>query len=153
MVYSISHQALFLVSDEGVIVVDNPPSIGENMLYAIGNVTDQPVRKFIYSHSHNDHIGGAGLFARDEENPVDFIAHSETEILLQAVSGGNSSSSRSSNNRPLPTETFDRTMTVQLGNQTVELTYYGPNHQPGKDMRSFLFLLFQDNKKRWVTGG
>lgn len=125
VVYSGSHQALFLVSDQGVIVVDCPPSLDINMKYAIGNVTDQPVRKVIYSHAHNDHIGSASIFASNNSNAsVDYIAHSETAVLLEAVPGGDTG-------RPIPTETFEKNTTIHLGNQTVELAYFGPNHQPG----------------------
>ena len=125
VVYSGSHQALFLVSDEGVIVVDCPPSLDLNLKYAIGNVTDQPVRKVIYSHAHNDHIGSASIFnSNSSGNSVDFIAHAETAVLLEAVPGGDTG-------RPTPTETFAKNTTVHLGNQTVELAYFGPNHQPG----------------------
>ena len=47
---------------EGVIVVDAPPSIGENILAAIAEVTDEPITHVIYSHSHADHIGAAGIY-------------------------------------------------------------------------------------------
>ena len=125
VVYSGSHQALFLVSDEGVIVVDCPPSLDINMKYAIGNVTEQPVRKVIYSHAHNDHIGSASIFASNNNyGSVDYIAHAETAILLEAVPGGDTG-------RPIPTETFEKNTTIHLGNQTVELAYFGPGHQPG----------------------
>src|SRR5436190_4781508 len=53
------YQALFLVSTRGVILVDVPPTIGKNMLNAIGNLTDQPITHLIYSHAHSDHIGSA----------------------------------------------------------------------------------------------
>src|SRR5688500_16329214 len=53
------HQALFIVTDEGVIATDpigqsNPRS---PLLYraAIAAVTDQPVRYVVYSHDHRDH--------------------------------------------------------------------------------------------------
>ena len=119
---------MFLVSDEGVIVVDCPPTLDINLKYAIGNVTDQPVRKFIYSHAHNDHVGSASIFSSGNNNnsnsSVDFIAHTETAVLIEAVPGGDTG-------RPIPTETFDKNTTVQVGNQTVELAYFGPNHQPG----------------------
>ena len=125
VVYSGSHQAVFLVSDEGVIVVDCPPSLDVNMKYAIGNVTDQPVRKVIYSHAHNDHIGSASIFAGNNSyGSVDYIAHAETAVLLEAVPGGDTG-------KPIPTETFERNKTIHLGNQTVELAYFGPGHQPG----------------------
>src|SRR5277367_2122469 len=62
MVTDGAYQALFLVSDDGVIVVDCPPTMASKLQYAIGNITTSPVKYFIYSHSHGDHVGGAYLF-------------------------------------------------------------------------------------------
>src|SRR4051794_38677162 len=56
------YQAMFLVSSESVIVVDAPPTIGKNLLYAIGNTTDLPISHVVYSHAHADHIGAAYLY-------------------------------------------------------------------------------------------
>ena len=55
--------SMFVVSDEGVIVVDAPPSYAQSLPAAIAEVTDQPITHFIYSHYHKDHTG-AGQFDR-----------------------------------------------------------------------------------------
>ena len=34
---------IFLVTDEGVVAVDAPPSMGKNYLKAISEVTDKPI--------------------------------------------------------------------------------------------------------------
>lgn len=119
MVTDGGYQALFLVSTEGVIVVDNPPTIGTKMLYAIGNVTHLPVTHFVYSHSHADHIGGAILVPNDE---VEIIAHIETANLLAQVNDYN---------RPAPHKTFKKKYKLKVGNQTLELSYKGANHLEG----------------------
>ncbi|KAL6788869.1 Metallo-hydrolase/oxidoreductase [Trichoderma sp. SZMC 28012] len=49
------YQAMALVSTEGVIMIDAPPSIGRNLLYAVGNITHLPITHQVYSHSHADH--------------------------------------------------------------------------------------------------
>ena len=54
-----SHNTMFVVAEESVIVLDAPPSIGDAYLDAIREVTDKPVSHMIYSHSHDDHIGSA----------------------------------------------------------------------------------------------
>ena len=54
-----SYNTMFLVTDEGVVAVDAPPSIGANYIKAISEVTDKPITYVIYSHSHLDHIGAA----------------------------------------------------------------------------------------------
>src|SRR4029078_11672017 len=55
-----AYVSMFLTTGKGVIVVDAPPSFGDKMLKAIAEVTKEPITYVIYSHSHADHIGGAG---------------------------------------------------------------------------------------------
>ena len=74
---------MFLTTGEGVIVVDAPPSIGENLLKAIAEVTEEPITHVVYSHSHADHIAAAGMFP---EGAV-YIAHEETAAQLGRING------------------------------------------------------------------
>ena len=62
-----SYNTMFLVTDEGVVAIDAPPSIGQNYLKAIAEVTDKPVTYVIYSHAHLDHIGAAGSLRNIEK--------------------------------------------------------------------------------------
>lgn len=54
----------FIVTAEGVIVIDTGPSrlYGEQMRAAIGEVTDQPIRKVFITHHHPDHFLGNQAF-------------------------------------------------------------------------------------------
>ncbi len=113
-----AYQAMFLTTGQGVIAVDAPPSIGENYLKAISEVTDEPITHVIYSHTHRDHIGAASLFPDD----AIIIAHEETVTQLEQ---------RNDPNRPLPTVTFADKYTLEVGNQKLELEYHGPAHEPG----------------------
>ncbi|TNE85657.1 MAG: MBL fold metallo-hydrolase [Deltaproteobacteria bacterium] len=112
-----SHNTLFVVTDEGVVAVDAPPSIGGAYLDAIREVTDKPVTHVIYSHSHGDHIDSANQFAG-----ATFIAHAETAAVLAA---------KHDPSRPLPTVTFEDHYTLELGGKVIELAYHGPAHSPG----------------------
>ena len=113
-----AYQGMFLVTGQGVIVVDAPPSIGEKYLKAIEEVTDQPITHLIYSHSHNDHIGAAGIFPKD----ITIIGHKWTAEQLEI---------RNDPNRPVPTVTFEDKYTLEVGTQILELEYHGPMHEPG----------------------
>lgn len=113
-----AYQAMFLTTGEGVIVVDAPPSIGQNYLKAIAEVTDEPITHVIYSHTHNDHVGAMSMFPDD----VVYIAHQEIADTL---------SKRNDPNRPMPTVTFEDKYTLEVGNQKLELSYYGPMHESG----------------------
>jgi len=126
-----AYQVMFLTTGEGVIVVDAPPSIGENILKAIAEVTDEPITHVIYSHSHADHIASASIYPED----AIYIAHVDTaaniargddssrEIPFGTFVGGAPV--------PAPTITFSDTYTLSVGNQTLELSYLGPNHLSG----------------------
>ncbi len=126
-----TYTTMFLTTGEGVIVVDAPPSIGENILKAIAEVTNEPITHVIYSHSHADHIGAAGIYPED----ATIIAHKETAVQLEAAhnpersfpygvfSGGG--------DVPLPEVTFTNRYILQVADQTLILEYRGVNHEPG----------------------
>ena len=110
---------MFLVTSSSVIAVDAPPTIGNNILKGIRTVTDRPISHLVYSHAHADHIGGAYLLNGPN---VKIIAHQDTMTELAQV---NDSS------RPAPTITFSNDYTLQVSNQTLDLSYKGLNHEPG----------------------
>jgi glyoxylase-like metal-dependent hydrolase (beta-lactamase superfamily II) len=119
-----SYNTMFLVTDEGVVAIDAPPSIGQNYLKAIAEVTDKPITHVIYSHAHLDHIGAAGMFPKN----ATYIAQDDTASELQRATG---LATNASAIPPVPTITFPNNYTLQVGNQTLELDYYGNNHMPG----------------------
>src|SRR5262245_40385283 len=112
------YQAMFLVHERGVVVVDAPPSIAASIPKAIAEVTDKPITHLIYSHSHIDHIGGAQSL---RGRPI-IIAPAETKRLLERAHDVN---------RPVPTQTFDTHYRLRVGSHTLELTYPGNGHEPG----------------------
>ncbi len=112
------YQAMFMVYDKGVVVVDAPPTIAAHIPKAIAEITDKPITHLVYSHSHTDHIGGAKSLGG---NPV-IIAHAETKRLLERAGDAN---------RPVPTKTFNNSFTLKLGDQKLELSYHGNGHEPG----------------------
>ncbi|WP_405914842.1 MBL fold metallo-hydrolase [Streptomyces sp. NBC_00728] len=116
------YQAMFLTTTHGVVLVDAPPTIGHNLQRAINDITrangrPSKVTHLVYSHSHADHIGAAGLFGDDTIR----IAHHETARLLARANDPN---------RPLPTQTFRDKHRLRIGGETLDLAYHGPNHSP-----------------------
>lgn len=109
--------SMFLVTQEGVVVVDAPPSIGDKVFAAVSNVTDKSITHLIYSHGHKDHVGAANIF----EN-VTMIAHNETSKILNE---------RNDTNRPVPNLSFTGEMNLPIGDQVLQLLYPGPYHQQG----------------------
>jgi glyoxylase-like metal-dependent hydrolase (beta-lactamase superfamily II) len=112
------YQSMFLVYDEGVVVIDAPPSYAVHILKAITEVTDKRITHVIYSHSHVDHIGGTKALGG---NPI-IIAHQDTLRLLKRAADLN---------RPLPTVTFSDQHKLRVGSQVLELSYHGNAHEPG----------------------
>jgi glyoxylase-like metal-dependent hydrolase (beta-lactamase superfamily II) len=115
--------SMFLVTQEGVVVVDAPPAIGDKIFAAVSNVTDRPITHLIYSHAHKDHIGAANIF----EN-VTIIAQNETAKILN---------DRNDTNRPVPDMVFSKEMNLPIGDQVLQLLYPGPYHQQGN---TFVYL-------------
>ncbi|AHD09155.1 MBL fold metallo-hydrolase [Phaeobacter gallaeciensis] len=118
VVHDGAYQMMFLTTGEGVIAIDAPPTSGEKILAAISSVTDEPVTHVIYSHTHTDHIGAAAIFPDDAV----VIAQDETAAHL---------AEKKDPNRPVPTQTFTDSMTLEVGSQTLQLDYKGLNHSPG----------------------
>ena len=106
------------MTNDGVIAIDAPPTIGENMLAAIEEVTDKPVTHVIYSHRHTDDIGAASVFG----SGVEIVAHAITKELLERFPDLNC---------PIPTLTFDKDYMLNVGGVTLELSYKGENDCPG----------------------
>jgi glyoxylase-like metal-dependent hydrolase (beta-lactamase superfamily II) len=89
-----AYNTMFVVTNAGVIAVDPLPTLGENYLKAIAEVTDKPITHIIYSHENTDHIGGAYLFPKT----ATVVAQRETATLL---------ATRTDPRRPLPMVTFE----------------------------------------------
>jgi glyoxylase-like metal-dependent hydrolase (beta-lactamase superfamily II) len=112
------YQSMFLVYEDGVVVVDAPPSYAKSIVDGILQVTELPITHLVYSHSHSDHIAGANALG---EVPT-IIAHEETKDFLARANDPA---------RPLPTVTFRDQYSLKVGSQVLELSYHGDGHEPG----------------------
>ena len=126
-----TYQAAILLTDEGVVVFDAPPTIGHNVRRAVDEVArsegvTNKVTHFVYSHHHADHAGAANLF-----EDVVRIGHEDTRRLLLRDNDAT---------RPAPDVTFQDTYTLTVGGERVELAYHGPNHSPDN-----IFIHFPDH--------
>ena len=148
--------AAFLVTDEGVLVVDTRqhPRAGHELLDRIRRITSRPIRWVINSHFHGDHTFGNATFLR--EGAI-FVAHAETARLMQLVHpkemarrGGYFKSHDYDPNDVklvLPDVTFDQSMTIRLGGREVRLLYLGPGQQAGDT-----FVLFPHARVVFTPG-
>ena len=114
------HQAMFIVTPEGVIATDpigryRPQAVTAYM-DEIRKITSAPIRYVIYSHHHYDHIAGGKPF---KDAGATFVAHKRAKERLAEL------------NFPDITpvdEAVDGQRTITLGGTTLELIYVGRNH-------------------------
>ena len=103
-------QSAFVVTEDGVVVIDAPESYAPKIRQAIAKVTDQPIKMLIYSHAHKDHIGGSAAIG-DIEN-LEVIALEGVAHFLKE---------KQDPNHLVPTVTFKNKTTIRLGGKTIEL--------------------------------
>ena len=76
----VRHSGMFLVTAEGIIVVDPTfPHVAAWLKEELDERFGLPVKYVIYSHTHMDHAGGGEVFA----DTAVFIAHENTRKNLQ----------------------------------------------------------------------
>jgi glyoxylase-like metal-dependent hydrolase (beta-lactamase superfamily II) len=112
------YQAMFLVYDTGVVLVDAPQTLAPVLTRAVAERTNKPITHVVYSHSHLDHIGGMERVPR----PPTIVAHTETRRLLERANDPR---------RPLPTTVFEDRYELRVGAHVLQLAYYGNGHVPG----------------------
>lgn len=120
-------QSAFVVSDDGVVVVDAPASYGHKIPGAIAKVTNQQVKMLVYSHAHKDHIGGSAAFSQFEH--LDIVALDGVARFL---------AEKQDPNRLVPTVSFEGTKTMSMGGKTIELRQHRNYHSDEGDL--FVFV-------------
>ncbi|WP_432405440.1 alkyl sulfatase dimerization domain-containing protein [Wukongibacter sp. M2B1] len=70
--------SILLEGSDGVVIVDTLESVeaAKPVKKAFDSITSKPLKAIIYTHYHSDHIGGAGVFAGNQE--IDIYTHEET---------------------------------------------------------------------------
>jgi glyoxylase-like metal-dependent hydrolase (beta-lactamase superfamily II) len=117
-----TYQCAFLTTSDGVVVLDAPPTIGNNIQRAVdeiasANGVSNKVNYLVYSHHHADHVGAASLF----DKSVTRIGHEETRNLLLRDNDPA---------RPPNEQTFQDRRTLEIGGERIDLVWFGANHSP-----------------------
>ncbi len=114
------HQALFVVTPEGVIATDpiayQRPQAATTYIAEIRKITQAPIKYLIYSHHHYDHIAGGKPF---KDAGATVIAHRNAKTRLEALRNPDV---------VIPDEAVDDFRAIELGGVRVELHYTGRNH-------------------------
>ena len=157
-VYTIVHgegvdsNTTFIVTQEGVIVIDTRVSPGEarKVKAEIRKVTDLPIRYTINTHYHGDHTFGNQVF----KDTKGIIAHKNVRKSLSGSLGRDHLERIKSFNLPgldevtvtPPNLVFEKKMDLYLGGYHLELIHFGRGHTDG-DIFVYLHAL-----KTVITG-
>ena len=117
-------QSGFLVTQDGVVLLDAPASFGAKLPEIVGTITDRPITHLIYSHAHQDHTGAAGTLKRAIPS-LTIVAHERVGAYLLDMADPS---------RPIPNETFRGSRTLKVGGQVIELDEVGPYHSVEADL-------------------
>lgn len=127
----------FVVTGDGVLVIDTGSSetIGMALRQTIAEVTDQPVRWIVNTHSHGDHWLGNHAFAEDDP---EIIAGSAAKERMAAetdhwISLFDEMTEGATGEFPvlLPNRTVDERTVETLGDTEVVFLPSGGSHSPG----------------------
>jgi cyclase len=120
----------FIIGDNGVLVVDakmDEASVNQ-CLGLIGKITDKPIRYLVNTHSDGDHIMGNRYFPAE----ITFVAHENCREDFFKENFGRESDWDKPENLPfVPSVTFTDQMNLWLGEELVELHYFGNGHTTG----------------------
>ncbi len=151
-----SSNAGFLVTDDGVLVVDTRqhPRDGQDLIDRIHKITDKPIKWVINTHFHGDHHLGNPAF---KAVGATIVAQRDTAELMaktfnkEIARRGKFFESRHYDPQEvrlvLPDLTFDSAITIRLGGQEVRVFYLGPGQNPGDT-----FVLFPHDRAIYTPG-
>ena len=142
----ISSNSAFLVTDEGVLVIDTRqhPAHGRDLVERIRKITDKPIKWVVNTHAHGDHFLGNPAFKAEGAT---IIAHRDTvagivknqvlEVKRRQAFFKSMKLDPAEVKIVLPDMTFDSRLTIQLGNRVVEIMYLGAGQNPGDTLVYF----------------
>ncbi len=115
--------AFFCIGPEDVLVIDAKISAeaARQMLAEIKKLTDKPVRRVILTHSDGDHVNGLAAF------PPHLTIISHANARQDMVKANASAATK----LPLPNITFQKDLTIYVGDTEVRLLHFGPAHTNG----------------------
>ncbi len=85
--YAASTQHM-IVGEHSITIVDTSESTAaaENVLAEFRKISDKPIARIIYTHSHRDHISGASVFSEGREIPILASAAFSSDLVGQDAS-------------------------------------------------------------------
>ena len=127
----------FIVSDEGVLVINSGPSIrvAKALHAAIRKITPQPVKWVVNVNSQNHQWLGNGYF---KSVGTVILAHKEADRIMRDVGETQIAANKTllkekaaGTTLTYPDELVDDKREIKLGNTVVQLLHLGQAHTPG----------------------
>ncbi len=158
-----SSNAMFLVTEEGVLVVDaqQHPADARRVMGLIRKITDKPVKWLVVTHPHGDHYLGNSVYKAEGAT---IISHRDTRAMMQKYYADEVQRRQDYFKRHsldpnelkmvLPDVTFDTRFTIYLGGRIIELMNWGAAQNPGDTLIHFpharaLFLGGPFSRRNW----
>jgi glyoxylase-like metal-dependent hydrolase (beta-lactamase superfamily II) len=127
----------FIITGDGVVVINGGASyqLAEALHLEIKAVTDQPV-KLVFNENGQGHAMLGNSYWADQG--VEIVAHTDAAAEFESHGGQSLRAAqarvmeKADNTRvALPTQTFDDSYLVEMGEMKIEARYLGPAHSPG----------------------
>lgn len=149
-----SANAGIIIGKDGVAVVDTLISskTAARFIEDIKKITDKPIRYVINTHYHLDHAFGNSEF---EKTGAAIIGHDNCRLnirkngdnaLKEAAHYGMSEKDLEGTRVAWPSVSFRDKMTIDLGDEIIELIYFAPSHSPDS------ILVFLPEKRLLFSG-
>jgi len=117
------------VTAKGVVLVDTKlPGWGERLMDQVRSVTDKPVTTIINTHTHGDHTGSNEFFPAS----VEVIAQENTKTNMEKMDAFKGEKAQF-----LPDKTYKDKLTLNPGNDEIDLYYFGAGHTNGDSIVVF----------------
>lgn len=122
----------WLASPEAMVVIDSQfPETAKNCLNGLKDRTDHPLDLLINTHHHGDHTSGNPVFKGVAEQ---MVAHKNVPKLMKKAA---EESDDEEPNTAYPTTTFSDKWQMDVGDETIHVTYYGRGHTSGDSVIYF----------------
>ena len=117
------------VTAQGVVLVDTKlPGWGERLMDQVRSVTDKPVTTIINTHTHGDHTGSNEFFPAS----VEVVAQENTKTNMEKMDAFKGEKAQF-----LPDKTYKDKLTLNSGNDRIDLYYFGAGHTNGDSIVVF----------------
>ena len=117
------------VTAQGVVLVDTKlPGWGQRIMDQVRSVTDKPVTTNINTHTHGDHTGSNEFFPAS----VEVVAQENTKTNMEKMDAFKGEKAQF-----LPDKTYKDKLTLNSGDDRIDLYYFGAGHTNGDSIVVF----------------